>query len=89
MAIRDVKACNCVNVTRFNTLVNCRAQFFLFPQNLKFLNAFLVFLIIFIRFDLPRSGDTYIITKPVKMQTSGNWKESSLVTEPHGVGLAS
>ena len=32
-------------------------QSFLFPPNLKFLNTFLIFLIISIRFDLPRSGD--------------------------------
>ena len=64
--IREVKACNRVNVKRFDILVNRREQFFLFSQNLKFLNTFLVFLITPIRFDLPRSGDTYITTKPVK-----------------------
>ena len=43
VTIREVKACNRVNVKRFNILVNCGAQFFLFPQNLKFWNTFLVF----------------------------------------------
>ena len=33
-------------------------QSFLLPQNFKFLNTFLVFLIIHIRFDLSRSGDS-------------------------------
>ena len=61
--IREVKDCNRVNVKRFDILVNCRVQFFFFPQNLKFLNAFLVFLIIAIRFDLPRSDDSYITSK--------------------------
>ena len=62
----ELKACNRVNVKRFNILVNYRVQFFIFPQNLKFLNTFLVFLIIPIRLDLPRSGDPIIITKRVK-----------------------
>ena len=48
--------------------VNGREQFFLFPQNRKFLNTFLVLLIIPIKFDLPRSGDSYIITKPVNFE---------------------
>ena len=43
--------------------VNCRVQFFLFPQNLNFLNTFLVFLITPIG---PRSGDPIITTKRVK-----------------------
>ena len=58
VAIHEVKACNRVNVKRYNILVNCREQFFPFPQNLKYLNTFLVFLIIPIRFHPPRSGDT-------------------------------
>ena len=65
MTIREVKACNCVGVERFNILVSCREQFFIFPQNLMFLNTFLVFLTTHIRFDLPRSGDSYITTKLV------------------------
>ena len=40
MTIREVNACNRVNVKRFNILVNCRVQLFLFPQNVKFLNTF-------------------------------------------------
>ena len=60
MTICEVKACNNVNIKRFNMLVNCRVQSFLCPQNLKFLNRFLVFLITPIRFDLPSSGDPYI-----------------------------
>ena len=40
------------------SIVEC--NFFLFPQNLKFLNTFLVFLITPIRFDLLRFGDSYI-----------------------------
>ena len=40
VAICEVRACNRVNVKRFNILVNCRVKFFLFPQNLKFLNTF-------------------------------------------------
>ena len=67
MTIREVKACNRVNVKRFNILVNCRVQFFCSPQNLKFLNTFFVFLIIPIRFDLPRFGDSYITTKTCKI----------------------
>ena len=57
MTIREVKACNCVNVKRFDIVVNCKVQFLIFPQNLKYLNTFLVFLIIDIRFDFSRSGD--------------------------------
>ena len=59
VTIREVKACNRLNVKRFNILVNCRAQFFIFPQNLKFLNTFRVFLIIAIRFNPPRFGYFY------------------------------
>ena len=47
-------------------------QFFRFPQNLKFLNTFLVFLIIHSRFDLPRSGDFYTTTKLVNLQKQAN-----------------
>ena len=63
VTFREVKAYYHVNVKRFNILANCRVQFFPFPQNLKFLNTFLVFLIIPIRFDLPRSGEFFITTK--------------------------
>ena len=56
--ICEVKTCNRVSAKRFNTLVKCREQFFIFPQNLKSLNTFLVFLITPIRFDLPKSGDS-------------------------------
>ena len=31
VTIREVKACNRVNVKRFNILVNCIVQFFIFP----------------------------------------------------------
>ena len=65
VTIQEVKACNRVHVNRFNTLANCRVQFFLFPQNLKFLNTFFVFLIISIRFDLIRSSDSIITIKLV------------------------
>ena len=58
VTIREVKACNRVNVKRFNILVNCRVQSFFFPQNLKFSNTFVAFLIIPFKFDLPRSGDS-------------------------------
>ena len=67
VTIREVKAYNRVSVKRFNILANCRVQFFLFPQNLKFLNTFLDLLIIHIRFDLPRSGNPYLTTKHVKL----------------------
>ena len=60
VTICEVKGYNRVS---FNILVNCREQFFLFPQNLKFLNTFLVFLTIPIRFDLPRPAGSNI-TKP-------------------------
>ena len=66
VTICEVKACNRVSVKRFNILVNRGEQFFLLPQNIKFLNTFLVFLIIPLRFELPRSGDSYITTKPLK-----------------------
>ena len=62
VTICQLKACNRVNVKHFNILVNCRVQFFIFPQNLRFFNTFLVFLIIPLRFYLPRSGDLYTIT---------------------------
>ena len=58
VTICEVKACNRASVKRFNIHVNFREQFLLFPQNLKFLNTFLVFLIIHIKFDLSRSGDS-------------------------------
>ena len=48
-----------------SNVVNCSMQFFLFPQNLKFLDTFVVFLITPIRFDLPRSGDSCVTTKLV------------------------
>ena len=51
------------NVSIHLPIVEC--NFLLFSQNLKFLNTFLVFLIITIRFDLPRSGDSYITTKRI------------------------
>ena len=70
--ICEMKACNRVSVKLFNVLINYRVQFFLFLQNLKFLNTFLIFLIIPIRFDLPKSGDSYIITRLVKNKIIGN-----------------
>ena len=69
VTIRKVRACNHVNIKRFNILVHCRVQFFLFPQNHKFLNTFLVFLIIPNRIDLPRSGDSHVTTKLVNYHT--------------------
>ena len=65
VTIREVKASNRVNVKRYNILVNYRVQFFLFPENLKFLNTFLDFLIIPIKLDLD------LVTKPEKCQTNG------------------
>ena len=56
MTIREVKACNSVNVNVSIYLLIV----FLFPQNLQFLNTFVVFLIMPIRFDLPRCGDSCI-----------------------------
>ena len=66
VTIIEVKSCNRVNVERLNILVNFRVQHFSYPQNLKFLNTFLVFQIISIRFDRPKSGDFYITTKSLK-----------------------
>ena len=53
------------NIAIHLLIVEC--NFSLFPQNLKFLDTFLVFLIIPIRFDLPKSGDSYATTKLVKL----------------------
>ena len=59
MTIREVKTCNRVDVKRFNILVNCRVQFFLFPQNLTFFNTFLVFPIIPIQ-HLPYNNTLFV-----------------------------
>ena len=61
VTICEQQACNVVNVNVSIYLLIVECNLFPFPQNLKFLNTFLVFLTILIRFDLPRSCDPYII----------------------------
>ena len=65
VTIREVKKCNRVNVKRFIILVNCRVQFFFFHKTLSSWTRSLLFLIIPIWIDLPRSGDFYTTTPQV------------------------
>ena len=81
VTIREVNACNRVNIKRSNILVNCREQFFFFfPQNLTFSNTFLVFLIISLRFDLSRSGDSCTTPPYCKLSTTRQNSKQNYIT---------